>query len=152
MLRQVFGGPLTARRQRAVAGTRARNGCTRHPVVRVSTGSSSAINARTSGYLRKWYVDIGSRVREGQLLAEIESPEVDQQLAQARAEAAQAKAKVTQAGAAMGTAQAGLEQARADAVRPQALPRDHCGCERLQRVRPPRASFLPPGHRAGLLT
>src|SRR5439155_9183538 len=77
----------------------------------------TAINARTSGYLRKWYVDIGSRVREGQLLAEIDSPEIVQQLAQARAEAAQEQAKVSQARAAMGTALAGLEQARADAVR-----------------------------------
>src|SRR5690242_14696420 len=38
------------------------------------------IYARTSGYLKKWYFDIGSRVKSGQLLAEIESPEVDQQL------------------------------------------------------------------------
>lgn len=40
--------------------------------------------ARTSGYLKAWYVDIGGRVKAGQLLAEIESPEVDQQLAQGR--------------------------------------------------------------------
>jgi multidrug efflux pump subunit AcrA (membrane-fusion protein) len=77
----------------------------------------TAINARTSGYLRKWYVDIGARVRAGQLLAEIDSPEVDQQLAQARSEAAQEQAKVSQARAAVGTAQAGLEQARADVAR-----------------------------------
>jgi RND family efflux transporter MFP subunit len=44
------------------------------------------IYARTSGYLRKRYVDIGDKVKTGQLLAEIESPEVDQQLTQARAE------------------------------------------------------------------
>ena len=42
------------------------------------------IYARTSGYLRRWYFDIGSRVKTGQLLAEIESPEVDQQLQAAR--------------------------------------------------------------------
>jgi RND family efflux transporter MFP subunit len=42
------------------------------------------IYARTSGYLKRWYFDIGSHVRAGQLLAEIESPEVDQQLQQAR--------------------------------------------------------------------
>jgi RND family efflux transporter MFP subunit len=44
------------------------------------------IYARTSGYLKKWYFDIGTRVKTGQLLAEIESPEVDQQLSQARAQ------------------------------------------------------------------
>ena len=42
--------------------------------------------ARASGYLKAWYVDIGARVKKGQLLAEIEAPEVDQQLQQARAQ------------------------------------------------------------------
>jgi multidrug efflux pump subunit AcrA (membrane-fusion protein) len=42
------------------------------------------IYARTSGYLKRWYFDIGSHVKAGQLLAEIESPEVDDQLRQAR--------------------------------------------------------------------
>ncbi len=42
------------------------------------------IYARTNGYLKKWYFDIGAHVKKGQLLAEIESPEVDQQLQQAR--------------------------------------------------------------------
>jgi RND family efflux transporter MFP subunit len=46
----------------------------------------SPIYARTNGYLKKWYVDIGARVKTGQLLAEIETPEVDQQLDQARAD------------------------------------------------------------------
>ena len=45
----------------------------------------TAIYARTSGYLKRWLVDIGDRVTEGQLLAEIETPEVDGQLLQARA-------------------------------------------------------------------
>jgi RND family efflux transporter MFP subunit len=52
----------------------------------------SPIYARTSGYLRRWYHDIGSRVRKGDRLAELETPEVDQQLAQARADLATAKA------------------------------------------------------------
>ncbi|MBV8594199.1 MAG: efflux RND transporter periplasmic adaptor subunit, partial [Caulobacteraceae bacterium] len=43
------------------------------------------IYARVSGYLRRWYVDIGARVRTGQPLADIDTPELDQQLAQARA-------------------------------------------------------------------
>jgi RND family efflux transporter MFP subunit len=52
----------------------------------------SAIYARTNGYLKKWYHDIGSRVREGDILADIETPEVDQQLAQARADMKTAQA------------------------------------------------------------
>jgi RND family efflux transporter MFP subunit len=44
------------------------------------------IYARTNGYLKKWYFDIGARVKQGQLLAEIESPEVDRQLQQANAD------------------------------------------------------------------
>ena len=50
------------------------------------------IYARTNGYLKRWYVDIGGRVKSGQLLAEIDTPELDQQLQQARAELATAKA------------------------------------------------------------
>lgn len=46
----------------------------------------SPIYARTNGYLKKWYYDIGSHVKAGQLLAEIETPEVDHQLQQARAD------------------------------------------------------------------
>lgn len=49
------------------------------------------IYARTDGYLEKWYFDIGAHVRKGQLLATISSPEVDQQLAQSRAELATAE-------------------------------------------------------------
>jgi RND family efflux transporter MFP subunit len=48
--------------------------------------TDSPIYARTNGYLKKWYVDIGARVTSGQLLADIETPEVDQQLDQARAD------------------------------------------------------------------
>lgn len=44
------------------------------------------IYSRTNGYLKKWYFDIGAHVRKGQLLAVIETPEVDQQLNQSRAE------------------------------------------------------------------
>jgi len=48
--------------------------------------------ARTNGYLRTWYTDIGTRVKKGQLLAEIDTPEVDQQLRQARADLSMAQA------------------------------------------------------------
>lgn len=63
----------------------------------------SPIYARTNGYLRKWYRDIGSRVSKGELLAEIETPEVDQQLSQARAD--------------LGTSQANLHLSEITSVR-----------------------------------
>ena len=50
------------------------------------------IYARTNGYLKRWYFDIGSPLKKGQLLAEIETPEVDQQLQQARADLETAQA------------------------------------------------------------
>ena len=50
------------------------------------------IYARTSGYLRAWHTDIGTSVKKGQLLAEIDTPEVDQQLRQAEADLATAQA------------------------------------------------------------
>jgi RND family efflux transporter MFP subunit len=55
---------------------------------------SSPIFARTNGYLKHWYVDIGAHVKKGQLLAEIETPEVDQQLQQARANLSTAEANL----------------------------------------------------------
>ncbi len=55
------------------------------------------VYARTSGYLKKWYTDIGTRVKTGQLLAEIDSPEVDQQLAQGKG-AARDRAGQSEAG------------------------------------------------------
>jgi RND family efflux transporter MFP subunit len=54
----------------------------------------SPIYARTSGYLKSWRTDIGARVHKGDLLAEIETPEVDKQLAQARADLATAQANL----------------------------------------------------------
>jgi RND family efflux transporter MFP subunit len=59
--------------------------------------TDSGIFARTDGYLQKWYFDIGAHVKTGQLLAVIESPEVDQQLAQARADLATAEANAANA-------------------------------------------------------
>jgi RND family efflux transporter MFP subunit len=58
----------------------------------VQAYEDAPIFARTSGYLRRWYADIGARVQRGQLLAEIETPEVDRQLDQARADLATASA------------------------------------------------------------
>src|SRR5207248_6336326 len=52
------------------------------------------IYARTNGYLKKWYKDIGTRVRQGELLADIETPEIDQELMQAKAARDQSAAQV----------------------------------------------------------
>lgn len=56
--------------------------------------ADAPIFARTNGYLKKWYADIGANVKAGQLLAEIDSPEVDQQLQSARADLATAQANM----------------------------------------------------------
>jgi RND family efflux transporter MFP subunit len=56
--------------------------------------SSAPIYSRTNGYLKKWYVDIGAHVKKGQLIAVIETPEVDQQLLQARGTLATAQANL----------------------------------------------------------
>jgi RND family efflux transporter MFP subunit len=56
--------------------------------------SEAPIYARTNGYLRKFYVDIGSPVEEGQLMAEIEAPDVDAQLRQVSSALAQSKANL----------------------------------------------------------
>src|ERR1700722_2753711 len=67
----------------------------------------SPIYARTNGYLKKWYKDIGSHVEKGEILAEIDTPEIDQQLAQSRAE--------------LNTAQANLNLSKLTATRYQDL-------------------------------
>jgi RND family efflux transporter MFP subunit len=72
--------------------------------------SDAPIYARTSGYLKRWYFDIGAHVQKGQLLAEIETPELDQQLQQARAD--------------LDTAQANLNIAKITAARWQDLVSD----------------------------
>jgi multidrug efflux pump subunit AcrA (membrane-fusion protein) len=59
--------------------------------------TDAPIFARTSGYLKKWYFDIGTKVKAGEVLAEIGTPEVDQILAQAKAILAQAKAQLKMA-------------------------------------------------------
>jgi RND family efflux transporter MFP subunit len=56
--------------------------------------SDAPIYARTNGYLKRWYFDIGAHVQKGQLLAEIETPELDQQLQQARADLETAQANL----------------------------------------------------------
>ena len=60
----------------------------------VQAFADAPIYARTNGYLKRWYVDIGTRVKEGQLLAEIDTPEVNQQLRQSLADLATAQANL----------------------------------------------------------
>lgn len=64
---------------------------------RIEAFARAPIYARVSGYLKSWKVDIGAPVKAGQLLAEIETPDLDQQLLQAQAELASAKANASQA-------------------------------------------------------
>ncbi len=54
--------------------------------------STAPIHARVSGYLKRWYVDIGTPVKAGQVLADIDTPDLDQQVLQARADLATAQA------------------------------------------------------------
>ncbi len=72
---------------------------------------TSPIYSRTNGYLKKWYFDIGAHVKQGQLLAVIETPEVDQQLQQARSN--------------LQTAQANLDLASITKTRYQGLLKAH---------------------------
>jgi RND family efflux transporter MFP subunit len=60
------------------------------------------INARVNGYLKRWFVEIGTPVRAGQVLAEIDTPELDQQLLQAEADLATARANLQLAGVTAG--------------------------------------------------
>jgi RND family efflux transporter MFP subunit len=73
----------------------------------------AAVYARTSGYVRERYVDIGDRVAAGKVLAQIDTPELDQELSQARAALAQTRSGLAQARASLTQAQANLNQARA---------------------------------------
>lgn len=72
---------------------------------------SSPIYARTDGYLKKWYFDIGAHVKTGQLLAIIQAPEIDEQLSQAQST--------------LGTAQANLQLAQITSQRYQAMLQKH---------------------------
>ncbi|MEH2084009.1 MAG: efflux RND transporter periplasmic adaptor subunit [Nostoc sp.] len=76
--------------------------------------NQTTIYARSTGYLKRWYADIGDRVRAGQLLAEIDSPDTDQQVLQAKAEVAQAQANVSQTRANLAKSVSDLKQARAN--------------------------------------
>jgi RND family efflux transporter MFP subunit len=79
--------------------------------------TEAPILARSSGYIRKRNVDIGDRVKAGQVLAEVEAPELDQQIVQAKAVIAQAKSSVQQADAAIQQGKANENLARITAGR-----------------------------------
>ncbi|MEH2265454.1 efflux RND transporter periplasmic adaptor subunit [Nostoc sp.] len=76
--------------------------------------NQTTVYARSTGYLRRWYADIGDRVQAGQLLAEIDSPDIDQQVLQAKAELIQAQANVLQTRASLAKSVSDLKQARAN--------------------------------------
>src|SRR5471030_1921406 len=88
--------------------------------------TDAAIYARVPGYLRKWYADLGSRVRSGQVLADIDTPEVDQQLEQARADLATAEANERLAQA---TAERYRDLIKTDSVSKQDLDNANGGLE-----------------------
>jgi RND family efflux transporter MFP subunit len=77
--------------------------------------------ARVDGYLRQRYADIGDRVDRGQVLAEIDTPELDQQVSQAEAAVSQVRASLAQAEASLQQAKANLKLARISAERWAAL-------------------------------
>lgn len=78
----------------------------------ISALTEASIYARAAGYVKKRYVDMGDRVKEGQLLAEIEAPELDQQVAQAKAAFSQAQQQIAQTKASLLQAQAQRDLAK----------------------------------------
>jgi RND family efflux transporter MFP subunit len=77
------------------------------------------IDARANGYVRRWLVDLGDSVKEGQLLAELDTPELDLEIEQARAALAQSEAAIFQASATREYSQASLK--RYQELAPQGL-------------------------------
>jgi RND family efflux transporter MFP subunit len=86
---------------------------------------SAAVYARTEGYIERRNVDIGSSTKAGEVLAVISSPEVDQQLLQARAALAQSEAAIQQAKAALAQSKANAELARLTKERDLPLGQQH---------------------------
>jgi RND family efflux transporter MFP subunit len=81
---------------------------------------TTVISARSSGYLSRRLVDIGSKVKAGDLLAEVESPEVADQVAQAQAQAEKSSAVVSQSKSDVERANASVKQAQSEISRQQA--------------------------------
>jgi len=81
---------------------------------------TATLHARVSGYLATWHADLGKQVKAGELLAVIDTPELDQELAQAEAQAQEADAGVTQAKAEREEADSDLKVAQAQLARAKA--------------------------------
>jgi RND family efflux transporter MFP subunit len=88
--------------------------------------ADAGIYARVPGYLRKWYVDLGAPVRAGQLMADIDTPDIDQQLEQGRADLATAEAN---ARLAQSTAERYRDLIKTDSVSKQDLDNANGGLE-----------------------
>ncbi len=130
-----FVGFLPRQRREAVLASESKEAGRTLPVVNVSRVTRSAgdsllvlpgniqavteapILARATGYIRKRYVDIGDRVKAGQVVAEVEAPELDQQILQANASIDQVKSSVQQAEAAIQQGRANENLARLTAGR-----------------------------------
>ena len=130
-----FVGYLPRQRREAVLAAESKETGGTLPVVNVAKVTRSDVNsqlllpgniqavteapilARATGYIRKRYVDIGDRVKAGQVVAEVEAPELDQQVLQARAVIDQVKSSVQQAEAAIQQGSANENLARLTAGR-----------------------------------
>jgi RND family efflux transporter MFP subunit len=86
----------------------------------VDAFQTTLVYARVNGYLLRWHADIGDHVKAGQALAEIDTPEADQELDQAQANLVQGRADLDTAKAEFDEAQAALKQADADVARAKA--------------------------------
>jgi RND family efflux transporter MFP subunit len=129
------GGYLPRQRRAAILATEAHEGSVALPVVNVTEVKRTAsggelllpatlqaiteapVMARTEGYLRRRFADIGDRVTAGQVLGELEAPELQQQIRQAAAAVEQARAAAEQASAALDQGSANAELARVTATR-----------------------------------
>jgi RND family efflux transporter MFP subunit len=130
-----LAGYLPRRRRESVLAAESKAGSESLPVVNVQKvkrsearsslvlpGNIEAVTeapvlARASGYIKRRYADIGDRVKEGQVLAEIEAPELDQQIRQAKATVDQANSMVQQAEAALDQGRSNENLARVTAQR-----------------------------------
>ena len=86
----------------------------------IRSWQTTTLHARVSGYLTAWHRDLGAHVKTGELLAEIDTPELDQELAEGEALAREAEAAAVQASAERIEAQADLKVAEAQLVRAEA--------------------------------
>jgi RND family efflux transporter MFP subunit len=109
----------TSRVVRVVRPTRREDGALTLPA-NVDAFQTTLLCCRVTGYLRGWYADIGDPVKKGQPLADIDTPELDQELEQAQANLAQGRADLETADAELKEAQANLKQADADIARARA--------------------------------